>query len=81
MFKSVIGDLSYTEKDVFDRARSSMQVAVEPALMKDRFDMRGVIAGQSASTISREGLGVAVSSGVLKTALAGRSRARARRPA
>jgi hypothetical protein len=42
MFKSVIGDLSYTEIDTFDRARSSMQVVIEPALMKDRFDMRGV---------------------------------------
>jgi hypothetical protein len=41
MFKSVVGDLSYLEKDVFDRARSSMQVVIEPALMKDRFDMRG----------------------------------------
>ncbi|HEX2568064.1 MAG TPA: DUF2505 domain-containing protein [Polyangia bacterium] len=42
MFKSVVGDLSYTEVDTFDRARSSMQVAIEPAMMKDRFDMRGV---------------------------------------
>lgn len=42
MFKAVVGDLSYTEIDTFDRPRSSMQVVVEPAMMKDRFDMRGV---------------------------------------
>ena len=42
IFRSVVSDMSYTEKDVFDRDESSMQVNIEPAMMKDRFDMRGV---------------------------------------
>ena len=42
VFRSVIKDLGYTERDVFDRARSSMEVVIEPELMKSKFDFRGV---------------------------------------
>jgi hypothetical protein len=41
---SVIKDTAYTEHDVYNRERSSMDVRIEPALMKDRFHMTAVYA-------------------------------------
>src|SRR5437899_7309371 len=40
--KAIINDMSYTEKDVFHRERSAMDVVIEPALLRERFDMKGV---------------------------------------
>ena len=42
MFKSVVPDTSYTEHDVYHRDRSSMDVVIEPAAGKSKFDMRAV---------------------------------------
>jgi hypothetical protein len=42
VFKSVIKDTSYTEYDLFHRDRSAMDVTIEPGLMKDKFETRGV---------------------------------------
>ena len=36
---SVIKDTGYTEYDVMNKATSTMEVRIEPALMKDRFKM------------------------------------------
>ena len=47
VFRAVISDMSYTERDVFHRDRSSMDVIIEPALMRDRFDMKGVYSVKS----------------------------------
>src|SRR5204863_7686090 len=44
VFRSVIKDMSYTEHNVFHRDRSSMDVVIEPALMKNKFDFKGVYA-------------------------------------
>ncbi len=46
IFQSVIKDTGYTEHDVFHRERSSMDVTIEPAIMKNKFDMRGVYSVQ-----------------------------------
>jgi hypothetical protein len=40
MFKSVIKDTGYTEHDVYYRDRSSMDVTIEPAMMKNKFDFK-----------------------------------------
>jgi hypothetical protein len=42
MFKSVVPDIGYTEHDTFYRDRSSMDVIIEPAAGKNKFDMRAV---------------------------------------
>jgi hypothetical protein len=42
IFKKVISDMSYTERNVFHRERSEMEVVVEPSMMKDKFDLRGI---------------------------------------
>lgn len=42
IFKSIVSDMSYTEKNVYRKERSEMEVVVEPALMKDKFDLRAV---------------------------------------
>lgn len=46
VFRKVISDMGYTEIDTYDRAKSSMQVIIEPSLMKDRFDMRALYSVQ-----------------------------------
>jgi hypothetical protein len=46
IFQSVIKDTSYTEHDIFHRERSSMDVTIEPAIMRDKFDMRGIYSVQ-----------------------------------
>ncbi len=46
IFRSVISDMSYTEHDLFDRARSAMEVRIEPALLKNKFDFKGVYSVQ-----------------------------------
>src|SRR5262245_19177031 len=40
--KSVISDVSYTEHDVFHRDRSRMEVVIEPAMMKNKFDFKAI---------------------------------------
>ena len=40
VFKSVIKDTSYVERNVFHRDRSVMDVVVEPAMMKNKFDLK-----------------------------------------
>ena len=42
IFRSVVSDMSYTEIDLMDKEKSSMDVKIEPSLMKDRFHMGGV---------------------------------------
>ena len=40
--KSVVSDISYTERDAYFRDRSEMEVIIEPAMMKNKFDFRSV---------------------------------------
>ena len=47
MFKSVVPDTSYTEHDLFHKERSSMDVMIEPAAGKNKFDMKAVYAVKS----------------------------------
>ena len=42
IFKRVISDSTYVERDRFDRQKSAMEVVIEPQLMKNKFDMRAV---------------------------------------
>ncbi|MSP61936.1 MAG: DUF2505 domain-containing protein [Myxococcales bacterium] len=42
VLQKVISDQTYTERDVFHRAKSSMDVVIEPAMLKNKFDMRAV---------------------------------------
>lgn len=42
VFKSLVGDMSYTERDVFDRAKSEMKVIIDPAFLRDRFQLNGL---------------------------------------
>ena len=44
MFKAVVPDTSYTERDLYHRDRSSMDVVIEPAAGKSKFDMKAVYA-------------------------------------
>jgi hypothetical protein len=44
IFKSVIKDVGYTEHNLFHRDRSEMEVEIEPALMKNKFELRGTYA-------------------------------------
>lgn len=39
--QSVVKDTGYTEYDVLSRDRSTMDVRIEPQMMKERFNMRG----------------------------------------
>ena len=59
VFQSVVKDMSYTERNVFDRSRSSMEVTVEPAMMKNKFELRATYsvrpAGPGRSTRVFEG--------------------------
>ena len=40
--KSIISDVTYTEHDVLHRDRSEMEVVIEPAMMKNKFDFRAI---------------------------------------
>lgn len=40
--KSIISDVTYTEIDVFNRERSEMEVRIEPAMMKNKFDFKAI---------------------------------------
>jgi hypothetical protein len=40
IFKSVIKDTSYIERNVFYRDKSVMEVIIEPQMLKNKFDMR-----------------------------------------
>src|SRR3954469_8445639 len=41
-FNSVVSDMSYAEKNVFYRDRSEMEVVIEPAVMKNKFDLKAL---------------------------------------
>lgn len=41
---SVIKETGYTEHDIYYKDRSSMDVRIEPAMMKDRFQFTGVFS-------------------------------------
>ncbi len=41
---SVVKETGYTEIDVFYRAESKMDVKIDPAVMRDRFQLQGVFA-------------------------------------
>jgi hypothetical protein len=43
-FRAVISDMTYVEHNTFHRERSAMDVLIEPALLKNKFDFRGVYA-------------------------------------
>lgn len=42
--RSLINDLSYTERNVYRRSRSEMEVVIEPAMMKNKFDFKAIYA-------------------------------------
>jgi len=44
IFQKVISDQTYVERNRFDRARSQMEVVIEPAMLKNKFDMRAIYA-------------------------------------
>ncbi len=46
IFEKVIPDQTYIERDTFHRDRSSMEVIIEPQVMKNKFDMRAVYSVQ-----------------------------------
>lgn len=48
LFKSFVSDMSYTERDVFERAKSEMKVAIEPGMMRDRLQMGGLFSVRPA---------------------------------
>ncbi len=58
--KSVVkGDLGYIEHNVFHKGQDSMDVRIEPTLMKDRFTMNGVfrVVPEGPGKIRREFVG------------------------
>lgn len=52
--KSIINDVTYTEHDIFHRERSEMEVVIEPAMMKNKFDFRAIY---SVKPVGAEGSG------------------------
>ena len=42
IFKRVVSDASYVERDRFDRGKGSMEVVVEPQMLKNKMDMRSL---------------------------------------
>jgi hypothetical protein len=41
VLQAVIKDTGYTEHDTFDRDKSAMEIRIEPAMLKNKFDFRG----------------------------------------
>jgi hypothetical protein len=42
--KALVSDVSYTEHDLYRKDRSEMEVVVEPAMLKNKFDLKGLYA-------------------------------------